>query len=141
MSDATIVVETGIKGGSVITAELANGYNREVFAFPGRVNDPKSVGCHFLIQENKAILVTGAEDLVKYMNWDNTTVRKEKSLAVDLSENEQRIVAILKEKESTHIDEINNKSALSTSMVAATVLNLELRDLVRSMPGKLYRLA
>jgi DNA processing protein len=141
MSDAAIVVETGIKGGSIITAELANEYNKEVFAFPGRINDPKSMGCHYLIQENKAILLTGAEDIIKFMNWDNTTVKKENKLFIELSDNEQKIVAILKEKENTHIDELNNKADLSTSMVAATVLNLELRDLVRSLPGKIYRLA
>lgn len=141
MSDATIVVETGIKGGSIITAELANGYNKEVFAFPGRISDPKSMGCHYLIQENKAILLTGAEDLIKFMNWDNTIVRKENKMFIELSANEQKIVAILKEKENTHIDELNNKTDLSTGMVAATVLDLELRDLVRSLPGKIYRLA
>ena len=141
MSDATIVVETGVKGGSIITAELANGYNKEVFAFPGRANDPKSMGCHYLIQQNKAILITGAEDIIEFLNWNKTTVRKENRLLGELSENEQRIVTILKEKERTHIDELNSKSTLNSSLVAATVLNLELKDLVRSLPGKLYRLA
>jgi DNA processing protein len=141
MSDACVVVETGVKGGSIITAELANGYNREVFAFPGRTNDPKSMGCHYLIQQNKAMLITGAEDLIEYLNWNNTTLRKEDRLLIELSEHEQRIVTILKEKENTHIDELNSKSALNSSLVAATVLNLELKDLVRSLPGKLYRLA
>jgi DNA processing protein len=141
MSDATIVVETGIKGGSIITADLANGYNKEVFAFPGRVNDIKSMGCNYLIQQNKATLVTGAEDLIANMNWSNTTVRKEKGPPGELSENELRIVTILKEKNQTHIDELNAKCDLGNGLVAATVLNLELRDVVRSLPGKLYRLA
>lgn len=141
MSDATIVVETGIKGGSIITADLANGYNKEVFAFPGRVNDIKSMGCNYLIQQNKATLVTSGEDLIAYMQWDNTTVRKEKSPLGELSENELRIVTILKEKDQTHIDELNAKCDLSYGLVAATVLNLELREVVRSLPGKIYRLA
>lgn len=140
MSDATIVVETGIKGGSIITADLANEYNKEVFAFPGRVNDIKSMGCNYLIQQNKATLVTSAEDLIACMQWDNTTVRKEKSPLRELSENELRIVTILKEKDKTHIDELNAKCDLSYGLVAVTVLNLELREVVRSLPGKLYRL-
>ena len=141
MSDATIVVETGIKGGSIITAELANGYNKEVFAFPGRVNDIKSMGCNYLIQQNKATLVTSGEDVISYMCWNNTTVRKEKRPLGELSENELRIVTILKEKDETHIDELNAKCDLGNGLVAVTVLNLELRDVVRSLPGKLYRLA
>jgi len=141
MSDATIVVETGIKGGSIITAELANGYNKEVFAFPGRVNDIKSMGCNYLIQQNKATLVTSAEEVISYMCWNNTTVRKEKRPLGELSENELRIVTILKEKDETHIDELNAKCDLGNGLVAVTVLNLELRDVVRSLPGKLYRLA
>jgi DNA processing protein len=141
ISDATIVVETGIKGGSIITAELANGYNKEVFAFPGRVNDIKSIGCNYLIQQNKATLVTSAEDLIAYMGWNYTTVRKEKAPPGELSENELRIVTILKEKEQTHIDELNSKCDLGNGLVAVAVLNLELRDVVRSLPGKLYRLA
>jgi DNA processing protein len=141
ISDATIVVETGIKGGSIITAELANGYNKEVFAFPGRVNDIKSIGCNYLIQQNKATLLTSAEDLIAYMGWNYTTVRKEKAPPGELSENELRIVTILKEKEQTHIDELNSKCDLGNGLVAVAVLNLELRDVVRSLPGKLYRLA
>jgi DNA processing protein len=141
MSDATIVIETGIKGGSIITADLANDYNKEVFAFPGRVNDIKSIGCNYLIQQNKATLITSSEDLITYMQWNNTTVRKEKNPPGELSENELQIVTILKEKDQTHIDELNAKCELSNSLVVATVLNLELRDVVRSLPGKLYRLA
>jgi DNA processing protein len=143
MSDATIVVETGIKGGSMITAELANDYNKDVFAFPGRVTDPKSMGCNHLIRHNKAMLLNNATELVETLNWNertNTTVRKQKQLFIDLSENEKKIVSILEEKTATHIDELNGRSCLSNSTVAATVLELELRNIVRALPGKLYRL-
>ena len=70
MSDATIVIETGEKGGSMITAELANGYNKDVFALPGKINDNKSAGCNFLIRNNKAMLLTDAEELIEVMGWE-----------------------------------------------------------------------
>lgn len=144
MSDATIVVETGIKGGSMITAELANGYNKDVFAFPGRVTDHKSAGCHYLIRSNKAMLLTEASELLDIMNWGEQprqAAKKQKEIFIELNEDEKRIVNILKEKESTHIDELNLKSGLSSSAVAAAILNLELQNVILSLPGKIYQLA
>jgi len=143
MCDATIVVETDIKGGSIITAELANGYDRDVFAFPGKTTDSKSAGCNFLIKNNKAILLTGAADLVETMGWQELTTKPKKiqqELFIQLSPAEKMIVDILHEKESAAIDELNNKSNLSSSMVAAAILNLELQNIVLSLPGKMYRL-
>jgi DNA processing protein len=146
MSDATIVIETGIKGGSMITAELANGYNKDVFAFPGKVTDSKSGGCNSLIKNNKAVLLTDAQELIEIMGWEERTgsqkpgVRSQKELFIELSNEEKIIVEILKEKESSHIDEINFKSGLSSSAVAAAILSLELQNVVSSQPGKLYSL-
>ena len=145
MSDATIVVETDIKGGSMITAELANGYNKDVFAFPGRTSDTKSAGCNYLIKNNKAVLLTDGEELIDMMNWEETKSKKEKKsqkeIFIELSKDERVIVDILKEKESVPIDEINLKSGLNSSSVAAAILNLELQNVVLSLPGKLYQLA
>lgn len=144
MSDATIVIETGIKGGSMITAELANGYNKDVFAFPGRVTDHKSGGCNYLIKSNKAVLLTEAKDVIEALNWGEalrkTQGKKQKELFIELTADEKIIVNILREKDSMHIDEINLKSGLSSSMVAAAVLGLELQNVIVSLPGKLYRL-
>ncbi|MEO5564339.1 MAG: DNA-processing protein DprA [Chitinophagaceae bacterium] len=143
MSDATIVIETGVKGGSMITAELANGYNKDVFAFPGKVSDQRSAGCNYLIRNNKAILLTEAKELIECMNWDDqqkATRVRQKTIFIDLTENEERIVKILGEKDSMHIDELNFKSSLSSSTVAAAILNLELLNVIVSLPGKLYRL-
>src|SRR5438552_12117124 len=70
MSDATIVIESGIKGGSMVTAELANGYNKDVFSFPGKVTDSKSAGCNYLIKSNKAMLLTDAQQLIEIMGWE-----------------------------------------------------------------------
>jgi DNA processing protein len=153
MSDATIVIETGIKGGSMITAELANSYNKDVFAIPGKVTDTKSAGCNYLIKNNKAMLLTDAAELVQVMSWeDNAKSRKDlpagkagkrsqRELFIELTADEKIIIAILNEKETVAIDEINLKSGLSSSAVAAAILNLELQNVMVSLPGKLYRLA
>ena len=144
MSDATIVIETGIKGGSMITAELANNYNKDVFAFPGKVTDTKSAGCNYLIKNNKAILLTEARELVELMNWEQAkkpVLKKQKELFIELTNDEKIIVTILNEKKSVHIDEINLKSGLSSSSVAAAILSLELQNVVLSLPGKLYQIA
>ncbi|MEN9549697.1 MAG: DNA-protecting protein DprA [Bacteroidota bacterium] len=143
MSDATIVIETSIKGGSMITAELANGYNKDVFALPGRVGDSKSEGCHFLIKNNKASLFTNADDILAALGWKTSKkekVKKQKELFIELSADEKIITAILSENEALHIDEINYKSGLSSSAVAAAILNLELQNVIVSLPGKLYKI-
>jgi DNA processing protein len=143
MSDATVVVETGAKGGSMITAELANGYNKDVFAFPGRTTDAKSAGCNQLIKNNKAVLLTEAADLVNLMGWEEKASlkkKKQKEIFIELTEPEKRIVDMLKDKECLHIDQIHQLSALSNSTIAAAILNLELQQVVESLPGKVYRL-
>ncbi|MBK9379751.1 MAG: DNA-protecting protein DprA [Chitinophagaceae bacterium] len=146
MSDATLVIETGLKGGSMITAELANGYNKDVFALPGKITDAKSAGCNFLIKNNKAILLTDAQEIIDVMGWEEKKNRKnekknQRELFIELTADEKIIVDILKEKASVPIDEINSKSGLSSSAVAGAILNLELQSVVLSLPGKLYRLA
>jgi DNA processing protein len=145
MSDATVVIETGIKGGSMITAELANGYNKDVFAVPGKINDSKSAGCNNLIRHNKATLLTDAKELVELMGWEKksqkTKNKIQKELFIELTKEEKIVVDILKEKDAAHIDEINLLSGLSSSAVAAAILNLELQNVMLSLPGKLYKLA
>jgi DNA processing protein len=141
MSDATIVIETGIKGGSMITVELANGYNKDVFAFPGRTTDSKSGGCNYLIKTNKAILLTDAAQLAEMMGWAASTAnnKKQKELFIEMTAEEQTILKILRQKETVHIDELHQHSGLSSSAVAAAILNLELQNVIVSLPGKLYR--
>ena len=101
ISDCTIVTETAVKGGSMITADLANGYHREVFAFPGRTTDFKSAGCNWLIRNNQAILLENAQDLVKMMGWEEKTAVVENTqgdLFITLNEVEQplRLFVLLK---------------------------------------------
>lgn len=143
MSDTTIVIETAVRGGSMITAEMAYNYNRDLFALPGKVTDSKSSGCLKLIQQNKAVLFTNASDFMKEMGWEQTTVfpQKQKELFVELNEDEKMIISILKDEVSTPIDELYLRSGLSSSSVAAAILNLELQNVIVSLPGKMYRMA
>ena len=142
MADATIVIETAIKGGSMITAELAHSYNRDVFAVPGKITDSKSSGCLQLIQQNKAILLTSGEQLIEVMGWEEKKklFKKQRELFIELSEEEKIIVELLKEKEMMPIDAIYLQSGLNSSKVAAAILNLELQNVISSLPGKMYKL-
>ncbi len=142
LADCTIVVETAAKGGSMITAELANGYNRDVFAYPGKVTDAKSAGCNYLIKQNKAILLTDAQQLVEKMGWLNTKVKPkpQKELFITFTAHEQLLVNIIKEKDTIHVDELFLKSGLTSSTVAAAMLNLEFENIIVSMPGKMYKM-
>ena len=142
MTDCTVVVETAIKGGSMITAKLADGYNRDVFAAPGRTTDKGSAGCNHLIKYNKAILLTDADELLDVLGWKEkkASAKKQRQLFIELTPEEQTILGLLQQKELSHIDEINAGSNLSSSVVAAAILNLELQGIVQSQPGKLYKL-
>lgn len=142
LCDATVVVETEIKGGSMITAKLADAYNRDVFAVPGRTTDKKSNGCNHLIKNNKAILLTDGDELLEVMGWKEKKVkpRPQKELFIELSADEKQITQLLQEKEMMHIDELNLRSGLNSSAVAAAILNMELQGIIGSLPGKMYRL-
>ena len=142
MSHATIVIETNIKGGSMITAKLADSYNRDVFAVPGRTTDKLSSGCNHLIKFNKAHLLTGADDILEVMGWKERKKDRppQRELFIELSVEESLVVQLLQEKETVHIDEINIRSGLNSSAMAAAILNLELQNVIQGLPGKMYRL-
>lgn len=143
ISDATVVVETNIKGGSMITGNLANAYNRDVFAVPGRTSDTKSSGCNHLIKYNKAILLTDANELLEVMGWKEkpkTKSKRQKELFIELTADEKQVVQLLQAKDVVSIDEIILNSGLSSSTIAAAILNLELQNVVASLPGKMYKL-
>ena len=144
MCDAIIVIESSKKGGSLITAELGNGYNKDVFAIPGRTNDLKSEGCNYLIKNNKAALINSADDFLEMMNWKpapKSSAKKQRELFIELLPDEKIVVDILQQQESIQIDELYFKSGLSSSAVATALLMLEMQNVIIALPGKLYKLA
>lgn len=145
MADATIVIETGVKGGSMITAELAYSYNREVLAYPGKATDAKSAGCNHLIKTNKAVLLTDAQQLLDTLGWEAATPAANSQEAQpdlsSLSADEQTILHICRNKELTHIEELYGQSGLSSTAVAAALLQLELQGILIAQAGKNYQLA
>jgi DNA processing protein len=144
ISDAVVVIESGLKGGSLITAELANGYNKDVFAFPGRVGDSKSEGCNYLIKSNKAGLIMNAKDLLENMGWNQEkkpAAKKQRELFIELTPDEKLVIEILQLQENVHIDELHYKSKLSSSAVAQALLMLEMQGVISSLPGKIYKIA
>ncbi|NPD44884.1 DNA-processing protein DprA [Lentimicrobium sp. S6] len=142
MADATLVVESAKKGGSLITADIANSYSRDVYAIPGRPEDQFSRGCNFLIKTNRAALVENAADLLYQLSWDLTKKPKniQHKLFLDLKPEEQKIVDLLRENKQCAIDILMGKSGLTSSKLASTLLNLEFEGVIKCMPGKVYQL-
>lgn len=142
MSDAVVVVEAGESGGALITAEIANSYNRDVFAVPGRIGDQYSAGCNKLIKINKAALIQSAGDIGYLLGWNETqkvSQPKQAKLFTELSAEEELIVEVLKNGD-IEIDSLLIKTAISPSRAASVLLNLEFAGIIRCLPGKVYRL-
>ena len=142
ISDATVVIEAAETGGALITAEMANNYNRDVFALPGRADDYYSKGCNRIIKTNKAALIENADDIVYQLGWQNTEVKKknkQRELFVELTDDERTIFQKLNAGSSVGIDTICLESNLNTSKVAATLLALEFKGLIKALPGKMYQ--
>jgi DNA processing protein len=142
IADATLVVEATVKGGALITADIANSYNRDVFAFPGRVKDEYSQGCNFLIKTNRAALINHPLDLAYYMGWEETYPQKHTTqiqLPIGLTHEELKIVEVLKTAPSL-IDEISSKTCISQGKLAIHLLNLEMQGVLIGLPGKMYKL-
>lgn len=140
MSEATIVIESADKGGSLITANLANDYNREVFAVPGRVTDRYSQGCNNLIKTQKANVLTSAADLVYVLNWDIKKKPKaiQKQLFVTLEPDEQKIYDFLLKNGKELLDLIAIECDLPVFKTSGILVNMELKGVVRPLPGKLF---
>ena len=140
MVDAVIVIESANKGGSLITAELANQYNRDVLALPGAINQKYSAGCNYLIKKNKAHLIEGVEDLVQLLNWDVQIEKKvQKPLFQDFTDNQQKLFSIIHENTEVGIDHLQSKSGFISSLLAITLLELEMKNCIVSLPGKRYK--
>jgi DNA processing protein len=145
LCDATIVIESAYRGGALITAEVANDYNRDVFAFPGRVGDEWSAGCNALIKNNKASLIESADDLMHFMNWEKQEVQSptniQTSLFLDLTDEEQNIVTILRQfNDGLQLNELAIKLEVPISKISAMLLEMEFKGVLKCLPGSVYKI-
>ncbi|NNJ56157.1 MAG: DNA-protecting protein DprA [Bacteroidia bacterium] len=140
MVDAVIVIESAKKGGSLITAELANQYNRDVMAVPGNVGNTYSEGCNYLIKNHKANVIESANDLVRLMNWDVVIEKKSQSrLFVELNDNEEVLMGLIRQSGEIGVDQLMANSGFSSSTLAVTLLELEMKNCLTTLPGKRYQ--
>ncbi|TBX71271.1 DNA-protecting protein DprA [Flavobacterium silvisoli] len=141
MSEATIVIESAEKGGSLITANMANDYNRDVFAVPGRISDKYSQGCNDLIKTQRANVLTSAADLVYSLNWElnqTTTKAVQKQLFVSLDYEEQKIYDYLQKSGKQLLDVVALECDFPIFKISSILLNMELKGVIRPLPGKLF---
>ncbi|MCY1530045.1 DNA protecting protein DprA [compost metagenome] len=137
-----MVVEAAMKGGALITAEIANSYHKDVFAFPGRTTDLFSEGCNFLIKTNRAALIHHPKDLAYYMGWEalkQAPQTPQLQLPINLNLSEQQIVAAL-QVQPLNIDSLSSEIKVTQSTLAMLLLNLEMQGVIRVLPGKRYQL-
>ncbi len=142
LADATLVVESGIKGGALITADLANSYNRDVFALPGRTSDTWSQGCNQLIKRNQAALIESGKDIAYLMGWETSPLPKkevQKALFVNLNEEEKKLIGILREHGELSVDQVAILANIPVSKASSMLLNLEFSGLITLLPGNIYR--
>ncbi|MDR2910998.1 MAG: DNA-processing protein DprA [Bacteroidales bacterium] len=143
LADATIVVESAEKGGALVTADIASSYNRDVFAFPGRAGDNFSKGCNRLIRNNGANLIEGINDLEFFMGWEIKSEKKavQPKLFVDLLPEEEKVVKLLHENGELFIDNISTELSIPVNRVSSLLMNMEFKNILTVLPGKMYRLA
>lgn len=142
MSQATIIVESAQKGGSLVTADLANSYNKDVFAVPGRIHDTYSKGCNNLIKNHKAALITSGEDLIRQLGWQKKTNSPVKNIQPQLFielEGEEKIVYNLLENTSLHVDEISRTVNIPIYKISNCLFQLEMKGLIQVLPGKMVK--
>ncbi|MCZ2140647.1 MAG: DNA-processing protein DprA [Bacteroidia bacterium] len=142
LCDVLIVVETGIKGGAMITAEIANSYNKEIMSVPGRINDDNSFGNNVLIKLNKASILTMPEDVLQLMGWEGNSKTKvvQQAIPFNLEPIEQEIVDIVKSKTKVGIDDIACTLQMDSGNLSLTLLDMEFKGIIKQLPGKFYQL-
>jgi DNA processing protein len=142
LSDATLVVESGIKGGALITADIANSYNRDVFAVPGRPDDIWSAGCNTLIKNNKAALVSNAQDIEYFMNWNSSKTKPplQRSLFSELDDTERSIYELISREGELTIDSICRLLEIPVHKLSSILLQMEFKNLLKCYPGNIYRI-
>jgi len=142
LSDATLVIEAGLRSGALITADIANSYNRDVMAVPGRIGEDKTQGPHFLIKSNRAALIESASDIENYLNWKSSKKEKPKQLNLfeNLNDDEKKIFQLLKTEGDLNIDILSRKSLFTVSRLSTILLNMEFQGIIECLPGKVFRL-
>jgi DNA processing protein len=140
LADATIVIESKERGGSMITAELANDYSRDVFAFPGDIGRETSEGCNLLIKKQKAHLISSPNDFLTFMNWDTKTVPVQKKLELNLEPDEATVINLFENEEILNLDTIGMKAEMSASKINVLLFQMEIKNIVEQLPGKRYRI-
>jgi DNA processing protein len=141
LSDATLVIESGIKGGALITADIANSYNRDVFAVPGRPDDQWSAGCNSLIRSNKAALTESSDDIEYFLNWkpEKSKPPVQRTLFSDMDNTEKQIYELLMKEGELTIDIICRTIEIPVYKLSSLLLQMEFKGLVKCSPGNLYR--
>lgn len=147
MADATVVVESAVRGGALSTARLARSYDRDVFAYPGRAGDECSEGCNNLIRDNKASLISSADDFVAAMGWTVDArleqARREgieRTLFPDLTDEEQAVADILQEDNDLQINTLSARAAIPVGRLAAVMFSLEMKGMIKCLAGGVYHL-
>ena len=143
ISQATIVIESAFKGGSLVTADIANSYNRDVFALPGRATDLQSQGCNNLIKSQQANVITSAADLIYMLGWELEEKNRkllQTQLFIELSEEEKVVFNYLKVITKDDLDNIALNCSMPTYKLASILLDMELKEIIRPLPGKLFEL-
>ncbi|MBC7382993.1 MAG: DNA-protecting protein DprA [Bacteroidia bacterium] len=142
MCDVLVVVETAIKGGARITAEIANSYNKDIMAVPGRINDYYSEGCNYLIKENKAAMITSSQDLFNLMGWGKKPAKQQKSVNLfsQLSEADAQLLLFIQQKQKTGVDDMAFELNIDPGVLALKLLELEFEGYIRTLPGRYYEL-
>ncbi len=138
LSEATVVIESASKGGSLVTADLASGYNREVFAVPGRITDKYAAGCNSLIKQAKAHMLTTGADIPYILGWQESNVSIQKQLFVELNQEERAVYSYLKTVEKELLDIIALQIKMPVHKTASILMSLELKGVVKPLPGKLF---
>ena len=145
ITDATIIIESAVKGGALVTANIANSYGRDCFTFPGRIDDVASAGCHRLIRNNQAALITSAADFIESMMWsapqDDKPKAIQRTLFPDLSEEENHLIELLRQHaDGMHINTLVVEADIPINRLSAILFELEMKGIVRPLVGNNYKL-
>ncbi len=143
ISDATIIIESDEKGGSMITADIAGGYNKDVFAVPGRITECRSAGCNALIRDHKAIMLSHPQQIIENLQWEpiENSMNNTGPATITLSESEKQLLSFFNHSKEFSVEELMSNCSMKTNLLSSALTGLELKNIIKSLPGKRYRLS